>query len=201
MGFCAWAESEPSYRQYHDEEWGVPVHDEIRMFEYLTLECMQCGLSWSLMLAKREVFRRCFAGFDYRAVAAFTKEDEERILNTPGMIRSPRKIKAVVNNARRSLDLTEEYGGLCPFFWSFTEGRVVIYPEHRSGRVPVSNGLSARVAAALKKRGFLYVGPVTMYSHLQSCGVINDHDPECPGYKDVIASHPYVILPAEGEVF
>ncbi len=201
MGICTWAEEVPLYKKYHDDEWGVPVHDETKMFEHLMLECMQCGLSWSLMLVKREVFRSCFAGFDYRAVAAFGPEDEERILGTPGMIRSPRKIKAVVNNARRSVELAEEFGGLCPFFWSFTKGRVAVYPEHRSGRIPVSNGLSKRVAEALKMRGFSYVGPVTMYSHLQACGVINDHDPECPGYKNMAASHPFVILPADCEVF
>ena len=112
MGYCTWADVNEANRRYHDNEWGVPVHDDRKMFEHLTLECLQCGLSWDLMLKKREIFRRCFDSFDYDRIAAFDEEDVERILRTEGMIRSPRKIRAVISNARCCVKIREEFGSL-----------------------------------------------------------------------------------------
>ena len=200
MGYCDWAGINARNRIYHDAEWGVPVHDERRMFEHLTLECLQCGLSWDLMLKKREIFRACFAGFDYDAVAAFNDADMDRILRTEGMLRAPRKVRAVIDNARCCQALREEFGGLCDYFWSFTGGRTILYQGHDKGAVPVSNGLSERISRDLKRRGFRYVGPVTIYSHLQACGVINDHDALCPCREAINGAHPTVRKRRDNEV-
>ena len=200
MGYCDWAAANERSRAYHDSEWGVPVHDERRMFEHLSLECLQCGLSWDLMLKKREIFRACFAGFDYETVAAFSEEDAARILQTEGMLRAPRKIAAVIENARRCLDLRAEVGGLCEYFWSFTDGKTVLYDGHETGPIPVSNALSERIARDLKRRGFRYVGPVTVYSHLQACGIINDHGASCPCRARIMGMQPTARKPRDGEV-
>ena len=200
MGNCDWAEMNERNRIYHDLEWGVPVHDDRHMFEHLTLECLQCGLSWDLMLKKREVFRQCFDGFDYDRIAAYDERDVERILNTEGMIRSPRKVRPVIENARCWQKVRERYGSFCEYIWSFSEGRTILYKGHDTGRIPVSNGLSDRISKDLKKLGFKYVGPVTIYSHLQACGIINDHDRACPCYRKINEMHPTLQKQREGEV-
>jgi len=199
MGNCDWANINERNRVYHDSEWGVPVHDERKMFEHLSLECLQCGLSWDLMLKKREIFRGCFADFDYEAVAAFDEADVERILRTEGMLRSPRKVRAVIGNARCCVALQAEFGGLCGYFWSFTGGKTLLYQGHDAGPIPVRNGLSERISRDLKRRGFRYVGPVTVYSHLQACGIINDHAADCPCRERINAAHPTLSLARDGE--
>ena len=201
MGYCDWANLNAANRRYHDTEWGVPVHDDRRMFEHLTLECLQCGLSWDLMLKKREIFRACFDNFDFDKIAAYTEADETRILHTEGMLRSPRKISAVVNNARRFCAVREEFGSFCAYLWAYAGGKTILYRGHDTGKIPVSNGLSARIAKDLKKRGFQYVGAVTVYSHLQACGIINDHDTSCPCRRRINDGHPTVALPKDAEIF
>ena len=200
MGYCAWADINEANRRYHDTEWGVPVHDDRRMFEHLTLECLQCGLSWDLMLKKREIFRRCFDGFDFDRIADYDEEDVERILKTEGMIRSPRKIRAVINNARCCRKVREEFGSLCAYVWSWSEGKTILYEGHGDGPIPVSNGLSDRLSRDMKRRGFRYVGPVTIYSHLQACGIINDHDRDCPCRRRIVDGHPTVTKQRDSEV-
>ena len=203
MSCCAWADANDRMKIYHDTEWGVPVHDDRIMFEHLSLECLQCGLSWDLMLKKREVFRQCFAGFDFERIAQFTEEDVERALNTGGMLRSRRKIEAVINNARYFIKVREEFGSFCDYIWSFAGGKTILYRGHGvpGARVTVSNGLSARIARDLKKRGFKYVGAVTIYSHLQACGIINDHDADCPCGRRIRESGPTVELDPDEEVY
>ena len=120
MGYCTWAGMNEANQIYHDTEWGIPVHDDRQMFEHLTLECLQCGLSWDLMLKKREIFRECFSNFEYDRIAEFDDEDVERILNTEGMIRSPRKVQAVINNARCYQKLREEFGSFCEYIWRYS---------------------------------------------------------------------------------
>ena len=170
------------------------------MFEHLTLECLQCGLSWDLMLKKREIFRECFCNFEYDRIAEFGDEDIERILNTEGMIRSPRKVQAVINNAQCYQKVREEFGSFCDYIWRYSGGKTILYQGHDKGPIPVSNGLSDRISKDLKKRGFKYVGAVTIYSHLQACGIICDHDPECPCYQKIVASHPTVRKRRDNEV-
>lgn len=180
MNSCGWALASEAMRVYHDTEWGVPVHDDRVMFEHLMLECLQCGLSWSLMLKKRAVFRACFDGFDFDRIAAYTEADVARILNTEGMLRSRRKIESVIGNARCFVQLRREQGSFCDWLWAHTGGRTILYRGHEEGRVPVSNALSVAIARELRARGFRYLGPVTVYSHLQACGIINDHGKDCP---------------------
>lgn len=187
MGYCGWANLNERNKFYHDNEWGIPVHDDRKMFEHLVLECMQCGLSWDLMLKKREVFRRCFDDFDYYKVAQYDESDVERILNTEDMVRSVRKIRAVINNAKCFNDIREEYGSFSKYLWAYSDNKVILYTGHNKlgGRIPVSNGLSRKISDNLRKRGFKYVGEVTIYSHLQACGIINDHDETCECYAKI----------------
>ena len=199
MSSCAWARINAANQSYHDEEWGVPVHDDRRMFEHLCLECLQCGLSWDLMLKKREIFRGCFDGFDFDRMAVYDEADVQRILGTEGMIRSPRKVTALIHNARCYQRVRAEFGSFCDYIWGFSEGKTILYEGHDSGPVPVSNGLSVRISRDLKRRGFKYVGPVTIYSHLQACGVINDHGRDCPCRERINRTHPTVKLPRDAE--
>lgn len=201
MGYCDWAHINEMNRVYHDTEWGRPVHDDRTMFEHLSLECLQCGLSWSLMLKKREVFRKCFDNFDFEKVAGYDEHDVERILGTEDMLKSVGKIRALINNARCFLEVREEYGTFCDYLWSFTDGKTVLYEGHDAGAIPVGNGLSGRISRDLKRRGFKYVGEITVYSHLQACGLINDHDATCPCRAEISASHPTVVLPRDDESF
>lgn len=203
MGYCEWANINERNKVYHDEEWGRPVHDDIHMFEHLTLECLQCGLSWDLMLKKREVFRSCFDGFDFEKIAEYNEEDIERIMNTENMIRSPRKIAAVISNAKCVMKLREEFGSFCDYIWSFSGGKTILYNGHNkeNGKIPVSNGLSKRISRDLKKRGFKYVGEITIYSHLQACGIINDHDDSCPCFKMINENCPTIKKRRDEEVF
>lgn len=201
MGYCEWASTDPLNTTYHDNEWGIPVHDDRQLFEHLTLENLQCGLSWLIVLRKRDIFRQCFDNFDYDKVAAYDDADVERIMNTEGMIRSPRKIQAVISNAQCCQKLRDEFGSLCDYFWSFTGGKTFLYQGHAKGQIPVSNGLSAKISKDLKKRGFKYVGPVTIYSHLQACGIINDHDDTCPRRQLIIENHPTATKRKDDEVY
>ena len=201
MGYCAWADTDPLDKVYHDTEWGVPVHDDRQMFEHLTLECLQCGLSWILMLKKREIFQKCFDNFDFDKIAEYDETDVERILNTEGMIRSPRKVNAIINNARCYKQVREEFGTFCDYIWSYSDGKTILYQGHDKGEIPVSNGLSDRISKDLRKRGFKYVGAITIYSHLQACGIINDHDKDCPCRKKIIDNNPTVIMSADKEVY
>lgn len=186
MGYCEWASAGPLDKKYHDTEWGIPVHDDRQMFEHLTLECLQCGLSWDLMLKKREIFRECFDNFDYDKIAAYDDADAERILNTEGMIRSKRKIEAIINNAKCFLKVIDEWGSFDRYIWSFSEGYTFIYRKHQRGEGEARNELSDRLSRDMKKRGFKYLGSITIYSHLQACGIINDHEPGCFKYEELL---------------
>lgn len=186
-GPCAWASNSEITARYHAEEWGVPVKDDRRQFEFLMLEAMQCGLSWDIVMKKREVLRRAFAGFDFAKVAAFGAADVERILAMPGMIRSRRKIEAVIHNAGMFIAVREAFGSFTSYIWGFTGGKTLVYKSHAAGDIPPSNELSAGIAADLRKRGFKYLGPVTVYAHLQACGMINDHVAACPRHAAINA--------------
>lgn len=192
MERCPWALMNGKMTLYHDTEWGVPVHDDKKQFEHLMMEVMQCGLSWNTVLQKREVFRSCLAGFDFDRLASFTAEDAQRAMETPSMIRSPRKIAAIVHNAGRFQKVREEFGSFSEYLWRWTEGRTILYEGHQQGRIPAGNGLSALISADLKRRGFKYLGPVTVYAHLQSCGLINDHLETCPRFRELADVHPTV---------
>ncbi len=199
MGHCDRVFRDDLNRDYHDNEWGFPVHDDRHMFEHLTMECLQCGLSWGLMMKKREIFRACFDNFDYDVIAAYDDSDVQRILSTPGMIRSEPKIRAIINNARCYRDIRAEYGSFCDYLWGYTDGRTILYDGHGEGHIPTRNGLSERISGDLKKRGFKYVGPVTIYSHLQACGIINDHASDCPCYRRICRQYPTIRMKPDRE--
>ncbi len=192
MAYCDWGKADELMRPYHEQEWGVPVHDDTHMFEHLMMESMQCGLSWGLMMKKREIFRSCFAGFDYEKIASFEEEDIDRILATPGMLRSAPKVNAVIGNAQAYCKMRDTYGSFSAWLWSWTDGKTIVYNKHPQGWIPASNGLSERISKDLKKRGFKYVGPITIYSHLQSCGILNDHDETCPRYAELRETYPTI---------
>lgn len=186
MERCPWCMCNEKMIRYHDEEWGVPVHDDQKQFEFLMMEVMQCGLNWNMMIQKREIFRNCFDNFDFDKVAEYEEEDILRIMETEGMIRSRRKIEAVIHNARCFRDIRREFGSFSDYIWSFTKGRTYLYTGHQKGQIPARNGLSDRISKDLKKRGLKYMGSVTVYSHLQACGIINDHIESCFRYQELL---------------
>ena len=192
MSYCDWALVNAKMKKYHDEEWGVPVHDDRRQFEFLMMEVMQCGLNWNMMLQKRDIFRRCFADFDFDLVANYTATDIESICHTDGMIRSPRKIAAIVHNAECFCKIRADYGSFSNYIWEYSDGKTILYSGHELGDVPASNDLSDIISKDLKKRGFKFIGSITVYSHLQACGIINDHDKECFCYQKIIDNYPTV---------
>ena len=187
MERCPWCLGNEKMIRYHDEEWGVPVHDDQKQFEFLMMEVMQCGLNWNMMIQKREIFRACFDDFDFDKVAVYGEADIERILGTDGMIRSRRKIEAVIHNAQCFQKIRAEFGSFSEYIWGFTRGKTYLYMGHQKGSIPARNGLSDRISADLKKRRLKYMGSVTVYSHLQACGIINDHWEGCFRYKELIS--------------
>ena len=201
MSTCDWGFAFEAMRVYHDTEWGVPVHDDRVMFEHLMMEAMQCGLSWSLMIKKRGIFHDCFDDFDFDRIALYTEADVERIMNMDGMIRSRRKIEAVIGNARCYRQIRQEHGSFCSWLWAHTGGQTILYAGHESGRIPVSNGLSEQIAKEMKSHGFRYLGAVTVYSHLQACGLINDHGKDCPCYAMINGKYPTIRKKPDREVF
>ena len=178
---------------YHNNEWGIPLHDDKRQIEYLTLEVMQCGLSWLLILKKREAIRAAFADFDYRRVAKYTEQDIYAALNVPDMIKSIGKIRAVVSNAKIFMQMQSEFGSFSKWLWSYTDDKTYIYRGHQQ-HLPASNALSEEISKYLRKRGMKYLGPVTIYSHLQASGLINDHENGCWMYKYINENFPVCIL-------
>lgn len=184
MHTCEWPTT-PLYQDYHDHEWGRPVHDDKKQFEHLMLEVMQCGLSWITVLNKREDLRIAFDGFDYKKIALYTDADVERIMNAPNVIRSERKIRAIIHNAQRFIEVQRDFGSFCNYIWAFTGGKTLVYEGHPEGNIPAKNELSERISNDLKQRGFKFLGPVTIYSHLQASGLINDHGRDCPCFDDI----------------
>lgn len=192
MERCEWGKVSDKMIAYHDEEWGVPVHDDLRQFEYLMMEVMQCGLSWNLMIEKREIFRACFDGFDFMKIASYTEDDVKRILEYPGMIRSENKIRAVIKNAVLFQDIISEFGSFDSYIWAYSGNKTILYQGHQKGNIPAQNGLSGEISRDLKKRGFKYLGPVVVYSHLQACGIICDHTECCFRYSEIVSKYPTV---------
>ena len=190
---CSWPTT-PLYQAYHDYEWGRPIHEDQRQFEHLCLESLQCGLSWLTILNKREIIRQCFDYFDIDAVAQYTETDIERIMSTDGMLKSRKKIEAIINNAQAFQRIQDEFGSFCEYIWAFTNYKTLIYEGHSEGRVPAQNELSTRISKDLKKRGFKFVGPVTIYSHLQASGLINDHGKDCPCFNEINEANPVVYM-------
>ena len=181
---CAWCLSgNDLYIRYHDEEWGVPVHDDIRQFEFLILEGAQAGLSWATVLNKRENYRKAFDGFDPVKVARYTPAKVEKLLLDPGIIRNRLKVEATVNNARAFLKVQDEFDGFDKYIWSFVGGKPKVNQWEHLKQVPATSPESDALSKDLKKRGFKFVGSTVIYAHMQAAGLVNDHTVDCYRHK------------------
>ena len=175
-----WDTTNPLYIEYHDKEWGVPVHDDRTLFEFLVLEGFQAGLSWELILRRRGNLREAFDGFDPEKVARYTEEDVECLLGDPGMIRNRRKIEATINNARRLLEVRVEFGSFDRYIWGFVGGKPIKNRFRSFEGMPSETERSEVMTRDLKRRGFKFVGPTICYSFMQAVGMVNDHLVGCP---------------------
>jgi len=180
---CPWAGDDPLMIAYHDKEWGVPVHDDRRLFEFLVLEGAQAGLSWSTVLKKRENYRKAFRGFDPAVVARFTKHDVKRLLKNEGIIRNRLKIESAVTNAQLVLELQRELGSFDAYLWRFVGGRPQRHKCRRLAEVPAATAEAVALSKDLKKRGFRFVGPTICYAFMQATGMANDHLTTCFRYS------------------
>jgi len=187
MERCSWCGSDPLYVEYHDREWGAPVHDERKHFEFLLLETQQAGLSWITILRKREAYRKAFAGFDPAKVARFTEGRVEKLLLDPSIVRNRRKIEGAIKNARAFLAVEEEFGSFDHYLWRFVGGRPVVHSARSLAELPVTTSLSDSVSADLRARGFAFVGSTTIYAHLQAVGLVNDHLVSCFRYEELVS--------------
>jgi DNA-3-methyladenine glycosylase I len=181
---CVWA-TKPEFWSYHDTEWGVPVHDDQKHFEFLILEGAQAGLSWSTILNKREGYRRSFADFDPAKVARFTPAKIDKILLDPGIVRNRQKVESAVNNAKQFLKLVDEVGSFTDYIWGFVGGKPIVNRWKQTGQVPATSRESDALSKDLVKRGFKFVGSTIMYAHMQATGLVNDHLTTCWRWKEV----------------
>jgi DNA-3-methyladenine glycosylase I len=180
---CAWVSDDPLYIRYHDEEWGVPVHDDRKLFEFLVLESAQAGLSWLTILRKRENFRAAFAGFDYEKVARFGEVQVRALLKDAGIIRNELKIRAAINNAQRFIEVRKEFGTFARYMWNFVDGKPIHNRWGRPKKIPATTPLSDAIAKDLKARGFKFLGSTVIYAHMQAVGMVNDHLVGCFRYS------------------
>jgi len=182
---CAWCGTDPLYVAYHDEEWGRPVHDDRQLFEMLTLEGAQAGLSWITVLRKREGYREAFHHFDLEKVAAMTEGDEERLRSFEGIVRNRLKISSTISNARAFLDLQKEAGSFSEWYWAHTNGKVIQNRPETMSDLPATTELSEQISKELKARGFRFVGPTIIYAFMQATGMVNDHMTGCHVFEEL----------------
>jgi DNA-3-methyladenine glycosylase I len=182
---CSWTRSDPLMIEYHDTEWGVPLHDERKLFEFLVLEGMQAGLSWSTILRKRENFRGAFLGFDPEVVSRFGTRDMDRLMSDAGIIRNRQKLDAAVVNARQFLLVQKEFGSFDRYIWGFVGGNPIRNRFRAEAEIPATSPESDRLSKDMKQRGFKFVGSTILYAHMQATGMVNDHLMSCFRYKEV----------------
>ena len=185
MKRCSWCESSDLYIKYHDEEWGVPVYNDLKQFEFLMLESAQAGLSWITVLKKRENYREAFDNFDPKKICLYDDKKVEELLENSGIIRNRKKIEAAINNAARFLEIQKEYGTFCEYLWGYFDGKPLVNSWKSLSEIPAKTELSETISKDLKKRGFKFLGPTTIYAHLQAAGLVNDHVVDCFRYKEV----------------
>jgi DNA-3-methyladenine glycosylase I len=188
MTRCPWPTTDSLYLDYHDREWGTPVHDERKHFEFLVLETMQAGLSWYIILKKRENFRKAMDGFDAERVAGYGERKIRSLLADPGIVRNRLKIRAAVNNAKRFLEVQKEFGSFDAYLWGFVNGKPVQNRRRRLRDLPARTPLSDRVSLDLKRRGFRFTGTTVVYAHLQAVGIVNDHLVSCFRHQELLQS-------------
>ena len=182
---CGWCEGDPLYEAYHDHEWGVPVLEDETLFEFLTLETFQAGLSWITVLRKRNNFREAFDNFDYRKIAQYKDAKITELMQNAGIIRNQMKIRAAVTNAREFMKIQDEFGSFSRYIWSFVEGRPIQNEIEDYKKAPATTEISDKLSKDLKKRGFKFVGSTVMYAHMQATGMVNDHQVDCFRHKEV----------------
>lgn len=182
---CSWCEGDPLYQEYHDLEWGVPLKDDAGIFEFLTLETFQAGLSWITILRKRENFRKAFDNFDYRKIAKYSEAKQEALMQDSGIIRNGAKIRAAVTNAQAYIVVQKEFGTFYEYIWNFVGGSPVQNEWQSSDQVPATTPISEALSKDLKKRGFKFVGPTVVYAHMQATGMVNDHVTMCFRHQEV----------------
>jgi len=185
MNRCEWCTSSELYMKYHDTEWGAPVYDDQKQFEFLVLESAQAGLSWITILNKRENYRKAYDNFDPKKVARYTDAKIKKLLENPGIVRNRLKITASITNAQKFLEIQKEAGSFSNYIWSFVNNKPVIGKWKTLDQIPAKTDLSDRISLDLKKRGFKFLGSVIIYSHLQATGIINDHLTSCFRYKEI----------------
>lgn len=184
---CKWCTEDALYVHYHDTEWGVPVHDDQKLFEFLVLEGAQAGLSWITVLKKREAYRAAFEGFDFHKVALLGPKEADELIKNPGIIRNRLKIAATIANARAYLKIIEEFGSFDSFFWRYTDGRQITNCWRHISEVPAKTRLSEIMSKDLKQRGFNFVGPTIAYAFMQAVGMVNDHTTDCFRHAEIAA--------------
>jgi len=182
---CSWCENNPLYIKYHDEEWGVPVHNDKKLFEYLMLETFQAGLSWLTVLKKRKNFSKAFDNFDYKKIAKYNTEKVEELLQNEGIIRNRLKVKAAITNAQNFIKIQEEFKSFSNYIWSFVNGKPIKNSWDTEAQLPAKTALSDKISKDLKKRGFKFVGSTIIYAHMQATGMVNDHITSCFRYNEV----------------
>ncbi|KZN32972.1 DNA-3-methyladenine glycosylase I [Pseudoalteromonas luteoviolacea] len=186
---CLWLdESKPDYVAYHDEEWGVPIWDDNKLFEFITLESAQAGLSWYTILKKRAHYRSAFKCFNVEQVATMTDEDVTQLMDNKGIVRNKAKILATINNAQRFIEVQKEFGSFARYQWEYVNFKPIVNDIRSKEDYPATSEISERFAKDLKKRGFKFLGPTTVYAHMQACGMVNDHDNACFRKQPLIES-------------
>ncbi len=187
MKRCEWSTTDALYIKYHDEEWGTPVHDDKKQFEFLILESAQAGLSWLTVLKKRGNYRTAYDGFDPEKVSRYDTQKVEQLMSDKGIIRNRRKIESSINNAKRFIEVQEEHDSFDTYIWGFTDGKPVINRWNHQSEIPATTPLSDRISSDLKKRGFTFAGSIIVYAHLQAVGIVNDHLVTCFRYRELCA--------------
>jgi len=182
---CKWCEKDPLYIKYHDTEWGVPVHDDQKLFECLLLETFQAGLSWITVLRKRENFRKAFDHFDYHKIALYDEDKIQELLQDTGIVRNKLKVRATVSNAQAFLEVQEEFGSFYKYIWSFVDGKPIQNHWATTKELPATTEISDILSKDLKKRGFKFVGSTIVYAHMQATGMVNDHTIDCFRYDEL----------------
>ena len=176
---CDWSTKDPLYVEYHDTEWGVPVYDDDKLFEFLILETFQAGLSWITVLRKRENFRKAFDNFDYKKIVNYDENKFEELLNNAGIIRNKLKIRATISNAQAFMDIQKEFGSFSKYIWGFVDHKPINNKWKSMAEIPATTEISDKLSKDLKKRGFKFVGSTVIYAHMQATGMVNDHVTYC----------------------
>lgn len=182
---CSWCLGHDVYLDYHDKEWGVPLHDDRKLFEFLLLEGVQAGLSWLTVLKKRPAYRAAFDDFDFTRVAEYDEHKVRRLLADPGIIRNERKIRSAIRNARAFIRVREQFGSFDRYIWDFVDGKPIQNAWRHIAEAPAQTPLSNKISKDLKQRGFNFVGPTIIYAHMQATGMVNDHTTDCFRYAEV----------------